>query len=72
VATTKKPPKVGRPKLPKAAAKSYLLKVRLNASENQTIEDASERALGASRKKSEWARKVLLTEAEKTALKKAD
>jgi hypothetical protein len=56
--------------MPASAMKSHLLKVRLTANENQKIEDAAELATGEKRKKSEWARGVLLSEAE-TTVKKA-
>jgi hypothetical protein len=42
-----------------------MLKIRLNRAENEAIEVASERATGSTRKKSDWARGVLLTEAER-------
>ncbi len=45
--------------------RTEMLKIRLNRAENEAIEVASERATGSTRKKSDWARGVLLTEAER-------
>jgi hypothetical protein len=64
VTTKNKKPARGRPKLAnRADARNERLVVRLNKSENNTIESAAERATGSARKKSEWARAVLLSEA---------
>jgi hypothetical protein len=68
--TTKKSPKMGRPRLAKEEGRNLKLEVRLNSKENAAIEKAAERSTGSSRKKSEWARGVLLSEAE-TTVKKA-
>jgi hypothetical protein len=68
VMTTNKKPKMGRPALPASEGRNHKLEVRLNETENASIEKASKKAMGSDRKKSEWARGVLLSEASETDL----
>lgn len=52
-----KPKPVGRPKLPKAHAKSSIIPVRFNAEDRKTVEAA---AKAKGQKVSEWVRVTLL------------
>lgn len=56
-------PRIGRPPLPKKLAKASLLSVRLTEDERREIDRAA-RAAGVG--VSEWARRLLLAEAERS------
>jgi hypothetical protein len=57
-----KAPRIGRPPVPKKLAKGRLLSVRFSGAERRALDDAANRN-GV--KLSEWARRVLLEQANK-------
>jgi hypothetical protein len=58
--TQKQKPKMGRPKLPKGAARSEIIKTRVSPAERKVLEAAAE---SSGKEVSEWIRSVLLAEA---------